>query len=62
MTRDLLLGFGLAAVLEGLALALAPGRIEQALDLARALGPERLRLIGLAATAFGVGLVALARG
>lgn len=61
MASDLLLGFGFVAVVEGLALALAPGRIETLLEALRGLGPERLRGLGLAAVALGVALVWLAR-
>lgn len=59
---DLLLGLGFVAIVEGLVLALAPGRLGQALAALDALGPDRLRLGGLAAVALGVALVALARG
>lgn len=62
MISDALLGLGLCAVLEGLLLALAPGRLEAALAALRDLGPDRLRLVGLCAVAAGVGLVWLARG
>ncbi len=62
MSEDILLGLGMVAIVEGLVLALAPGRLDTILDAARALGPERLRGIGLAAVAAGVGLVWLARG
>lgn len=61
MIDDLLLGLGFVAVVEGLALALMPGRVEQMLELARAVGPDRLRTAGTAAIAIGVGLVWLAR-
>lgn len=59
---DLLLGLGFVAIVEGLLLALAPGRLGQALAALDALGPDRLRLGGLAAVALGVALIALARG
>ena len=49
-------------MLEGLPLALAPGRLGEALRALDALGPDRLRLVGLSAIAAGVGLVWLARG
>jgi uncharacterized protein YjeT (DUF2065 family) len=62
LLSDALLGLGLVAVLEGLLLALAPGRLEAALQALRALGPDRLRLVGLLSVATGVGLVWLARG
>lgn len=57
-----LLALGLVLVVEGLVLALAPGRIEDALRLIASLGLEQRRMIGLAALAFGVVLVWLARG
>ena len=62
MTDDLLLGLGLVAILEGLVLALAPGRLDAMLATVRELGPDRLRLVGLVAVGTGVGLVWLARG
>ncbi len=62
MIDDALLGLGLVAIIEGLVLALAPGRLEALLEAVRDLGPDRLRLGGLAAVAVGVGLVWLARG
>lgn len=62
MIEDVLLGLGFCAVLEGLLLALAPGRLGEALRALDALGPDRLRLVGLFAVAAGVGLVWLARG
>jgi uncharacterized protein YjeT (DUF2065 family) len=57
----LLLGLGLVLVIEGLALALAPSRIEQVLAFLASQPPDRLRLIGLAAIATGVLLVWIAR-
>jgi uncharacterized protein YjeT (DUF2065 family) len=57
-----LLGLGLVLVVEGLALALAPSRMEDALRLIAALGRERRRMLGLVALALGVGLVWIARG
>lgn len=57
----LLLGIGLVLVIEGLALALAPSRIEQLLAFFATLPTDRLRLIGLAAVATGVLLVWTAR-
>jgi hypothetical protein len=55
-----LLGVGMALVLEGLVLALVPGRLDAALDLLRALRPDARRLAGLAAIASGAGLIWLA--
>jgi len=56
-----ILGLGLVLVIEGLALALAPSRIRQALDYLASLPPDRTRLLGLAAVAGGTALVWLAR-
>jgi uncharacterized protein YjeT (DUF2065 family) len=58
---DLLLGLGLVAIVEGLVLALAPAHLRAALETIERLDPDRLRLLGLAAVAAGVGLVWLAR-
>jgi uncharacterized protein len=56
-----LLAIGLVMAVEGLALALAPLRIEDALRFIMALGPDRRRLLGLLTLALGVVLVALSR-
>ena len=61
MLNDLLLGLGLTAVIEGLVLALAPNRLGDLLELIKRTRPETLRVMGLAAVAFGVGLIWLAR-
>ena len=55
------LGLGLVLVIEGLAFALAPSRLEEALEYIRRIPPETRRLIGLGAVALGVALVAVAR-
>ena len=57
----LLLGLGLVFVIEGLVLALAPGRLEDVLEAIRAVPPDTRRLLGLVAVAAGVGLVWAAR-
>ncbi|NNF24001.1 MAG: DUF2065 family protein [Rhodobacteraceae bacterium] len=57
----LFLGLGLVLVLEGLVFALAPSRLDDILEMMRAIPPETRRLIGLAAVALGVCLVAVAR-
>ncbi|MDZ4089390.1 MAG: DUF2065 domain-containing protein [Tabrizicola sp.] len=57
----LVLALGLVLAIEGLVLALAPRRIEDALRLLASLGLDQRRLIGLGALAFGVMLVWLAR-
>ncbi len=56
------LAIGLVLVVEGLVLALAPRRIEDALRVLLALSEDRRRLIGLGALALGVLMVWLARG
>ena len=62
MTDSLLLGLGLVAIIEGLVLALAPNRLRDVLEMLESLGPERRRVLGLAAVAIGVALVWFARG
>ncbi|TDL79839.1 DUF2065 domain-containing protein [Palleronia sediminis] len=52
---------GLVLLIEGLALALAPSRIEEVLDRLRAMPVEARRLIGLLALATGLALVLLGR-
>lgn len=61
MIDDLLFGFGLVAVIEGLVLALAPMRLREALEMMRSLPPEQVRLIGLLAVTLGTGLLWFAR-
>ena len=58
----IVLALGLVLTVEGLVLALAPRRIEDALRFLASLGLDQRRLIGLAALAFGVALLWLARG
>lgn len=55
------LAIGLVLAIEGLVLALAPRRVEDALRFLAATGLDRRRQIGLAALALGVLLVWLAR-
>lgn len=54
------LALGLVLAVEGLVLALAPRRIEDALRLIASLGIEQRRAVGLAALALGVLVVWLA--
>jgi uncharacterized protein YjeT (DUF2065 family) len=61
MLGALLTGVALVLIVEGLVLALLPGRIEQALALLASMRPEQRRLIGLAALAAGTALAALAK-
>jgi uncharacterized protein YjeT (DUF2065 family) len=54
------LGLGFVMVAEGLLLALAPRRIDQALDLVRSLSPGTRRTLGLIALATGIAFIWLA--
>lgn len=58
---EIILALGLVLAVEGLVLALAPRRIEDALRLLASLGLDQRRAIGIGALAFGVALVWLAR-
>jgi uncharacterized protein len=58
----LFLALGLVLAVEGLVLALAPRRIEDALRMIASLGIDQRRMIGLGALALGVVIVWLARG
>ena len=55
------LAIGFVLVFEGLVLALAPSRLEEALRLLATLPAEKRRLIGLAALAAGVAVLWIAR-
>lgn len=61
MIRQLLLGVGLVAIVEGLLLALAPTRVQDALAALSRLTPEARRNVGLLALALGIGLVWVVR-
>ncbi len=61
MMHDLLLGFGLVAVIEGLVLALAPLRFEDLLKAMGELSRDQRRSLGVAVVAVGVVLVWLAK-
>jgi hypothetical protein len=52
-----LLAIGLVLAVEGLALALAPSRMEEALRLIAEMGRDRRRSLGLVALALGVALI-----
>lgn len=56
-----LLAIGFVLVFEGLVLALAPSRIEEAMRLLLTLPVEKRRLIGLVALAAGVAVLWIAR-
>jgi uncharacterized protein len=55
------LAIGLVLVLEGLAFALAPSRMEDLLALIAAMPKERRRMLGLLTVAVGVLVIWLAR-
>jgi uncharacterized protein len=55
------LGVGLVLAVEGLAIALAPARLEDALALLARLSRDQRRILGLVTLAIGVGLVWAAR-
>ena len=57
---QVVLALGLVLAVEGLVMALAPRRIEDALRLIASLKPDQRRAIGLVALALGVVLVWLA--
>lgn len=57
----ILWGIGLVLIVEGLALALAPLRMEDLLRALARVGQDHRRMIGLAAMATGGGLIWLAR-
>jgi hypothetical protein len=58
----IVLAIGLVLVVEGLAFALAPRRLEDALRALATLSPEQRRFVGLAAVAAGVLLIWLVQG
>ncbi len=62
MIDDLLLGLGLVAIVEGLALALAPSRMRDILEALDRIGVDARRIIGLLVITLGLALVWLARG
>lgn len=58
---EVVLALGLVLAIEGLVLALAPRRIEDAMRFLASLGLDQRRMLGLGALALGVLLVWLAR-
>ncbi|MEM0976778.1 MAG: DUF2065 domain-containing protein [Pseudomonadota bacterium] len=60
MIYAILLGLGMAAVIEGLVLALAPLRFEDIAKMISEIPPEMRRWMGLAFAVFGVVLIAVA--
>ncbi|MBF9058234.1 DUF2065 family protein [Rhodobacterales bacterium HKCCSP123] len=60
MVLILLLGLGMALVIEGLVFALAPSRLEDLLRLMQSIPVETRRLIGLGAMTLGAVLISFA--
>ena len=58
---QVILALGLVLAVEGLVLALAPRRVEDALHLIASLPPDRRRMLGLVALALGVLVVWLVK-
>ena len=61
MISEIVLALGLVAVIEGLALALAPRRWEDLLRTLAAMSADTRRLIGVLLVALGVAIVWFAR-
>jgi uncharacterized protein len=61
MMRDILLGLGLVAVIEGLVLALAPLRFEDILKAFAQMSRDQRRSLGVVMVAIGVGIVWFAK-
>lgn len=61
MISDLLFGLGFLAVVEGLVLALAPGRFGDLIRMLDEMPRDRLRQMGLLVIGLGVVLLWLAR-
>jgi uncharacterized protein YjeT (DUF2065 family) len=59
---DFIAAVGLVFVIEGVASAAFPNMTRAAMSAAAQVPPHRLRIAGLAAVVFGVGLVWLVRG
>lgn len=61
MISAVLLAFGLVLIIEGLAFALAPSRIEEMLRRLSEMPTSQKRQIGIIASALGVVLIAASR-
>lgn len=59
--QDILTALGLVAVIEGLALALAPSRLDEVLALLARMPVEARRTLGVTVIALGVVVVWIAR-
>ncbi|CUH52268.1 DUF2065 domain-containing protein [Shimia marina] len=61
MVETALLALGLVLIVEGLVYALAPSLVEELLAMLRAIPEQQRRLVGLAALAFGLLVVWIAK-
>ncbi|MBO9478140.1 DUF2065 domain-containing protein [Shimia sp. R11_0] len=61
MVETALLALGLVLIVEGLVYALAPSLVEELLAMLRAIPEQQRRLVGLAALAFGLFVVWIAK-
>jgi hypothetical protein len=59
---DFITALGLVFIIEGLIVALAPGRLRQLMDMIATLPPDVLRRGGLMFAFLGLGIVWLVRG
>jgi len=59
--NELLIAFGLVAVIEGLVLALAPSRVTDMLKLLMDMSIDQRRSLGVICVAIGVGIVWLVK-
>lgn len=57
MIRDLLFGLGFVAIVEGLALALAPSRLRDVVEMLDRMPADARRTLGLLAVTVGIALV-----
>lgn len=60
--NDLIVGFGLVLVIEGMLWALVPNLANRLLEAAAAAPPNALRIAGWSSVAIGLGLVWIVRG
>ena len=61
MTAEIVWTLGAVLCIEGLILAIAPGRLESVLDILRSMPVEARRLAGMLALAVGVAVLWMAR-
>lgn len=61
MIENLLFGFGFVAIIEGLVLALAPGRLDQLIVVLQSMTPDRRRSLGFIFVSLGGILIWIAK-